>query len=470
MLPGCGRPSLQNSKVVIVGAGLAGLRCAQLLHNQGIAATVYEASDHLGGRVSSLRGFFDHGQIVEHGGEFISTEHSTMRRLASQFGLELERVDGESADQYDDVLWVDGSRYPTAEANEDWGLAYESVRRALARAPWPQTYDSHTEEGRRLDHVPVPEWIDAEIPGGMSGRLGKIMYTTVTAEYGGEASDLPALALIYLLGWNDRDSLAPLAGTDEAFHIKGGNDQIVSRLHQELAADTVEFGSALEAVRSLGDGRYRCTFRRDTAAVDVTADHLVLALPFTALRNVDLDEADLSDLKLKAIRELGMGTSSKLHVQLNTRPWSAGGENGFVVTDPDSFQMTWDATAADAGAASVMVNFTGGARSVRTPGPLSAEAPADLVSELLAEVEPVFPGTMPQFNGLAWRDWWVASPWHHGSYSYWRLGQSTDFVGIEPVRQGNIHFCGEHTSIEFGGYMEGAVVSGRRAALEIMDG
>lgn len=471
LLPACVRTSQNDqARVVIVGAGLAGLRCAQMLNDFGIDCTVYEASDGPGGRVSTLRGFFDHGQIVERGGELISSEHSVIRRLAADFELELELADGEWLDQYEDVLWVDGSRYSIADANEDWSGAYQSVKRALGNAPWPQTYDSNTEEGRRLDHISVPEWIDSEIAGGMSGRLGKIMYTTVIAEYGGEASDMPALALIYLLGWNSPASLAPLAGTDEAFHIKGGNDQLVNRLRDELPSDTVQYDSPLESVRSLGDGRLQCTFRADTAAVDVVAEHLVLALPFTALRDVDLDDAGLSDLKLKAIREIGMGTNSKLHVQFDTRPWVVTGKNGYVVTNSDSFQMTWDETAAQPGEGPVLDNFTGGDRSLRYPGPLSAQAPPDLVAELLGEIEPIFPGATAQYNGKAWRDWWVASPWQRGSYVYWRLGQSTDFAGIEAEREGNIHFCGEHTSIEYGGYMEGALRSGQRAAVEVRGG
>jgi monoamine oxidase len=54
------------------------------------------------------------------------------------------------------------------------------------------------------------------------------------------------------------------------------------------------------------------------------------------------------------------------------------------------------------------------------------------------------------------------------SYSYWRVGQYTRFAGVEREPQEGVHFCGEHTSIEAQGYLEGAVETGERAANEII--
>ena len=93
-------------------------------------------------------------------------------------------------------------------------------------------------------------------------------------------------------------------------------------------------------------------------------------------------------------------------------------------------------------------------------------APA-LVHRFLRQLEPVIPGGAAHWNGRAWLDHWTAHPWTHGSYSYWGPGHYTRFAGYEGVPEGTIHFAGEHTSLNFQGYMEGAVRSGRRAAREI---
>jgi len=453
--------------VVIVGAGIAGLRCASVLVQGGVVPHVYEAAARVGGRARTLRGFFANGQETESGGEFISSEHVAMRSLAASLNLDLERVDGGSHPGTDDAYWIDGAIYPLADLNNDWGTAYPRVQAALRAAPWPQTFDSNTQAGRALDDVPVPEWIDAEIEGGMAGRLGKVMYTAVTTEYGGEAADLPALALIYLLGWNPRREIE-VAGTDEAFHIVGGSDLVATRMAERLPADSITSGAALEAVRDLGGGSYRCTFRSDASVFDVTADHVVLALPFTKLREVDLDGTEISEIKKRAIKELGMGLSSKLHLQFSSKPWLDVNRSGFALTEGDSFQMVWDETYTSTASSGILVNYTGGNRSVERVTDFSGAAPSDLVTEMLQAIEPLFPGSTTAFNGKAWRDHWIASPWHYGSYSYLRRGQHTGFSGIEPVPEGNLHFCGEHTSIEFRGFMEGAARSGSRAAREIL--
>jgi monoamine oxidase len=86
----------------------------------------------------------------------------------------------------------------------------------------------------------------------------------------------------------------------------------------------------------------------------------------------------------------------------------------------------------------------------------------------LNQIEPVLPGLGTVWNGLATIDFWADNPLTQGSYSYWQVGQYTRFAGIEGAQEGNAHFCGEHTSIEAQGYLEGAVESGERAAKEVL--
>lgn len=89
-----GAGSARDSRVVAIGSGIAGLGCAFLLWAQhGIRSEVYEYNaGRPGGRIRTLRGFFDGGQYTEEHGEFISSEHTRMRRLAAGFGLTLEDV------------------------------------------------------------------------------------------------------------------------------------------------------------------------------------------------------------------------------------------------------------------------------------------------------------------------------------------------------------------------------------------
>jgi monoamine oxidase len=88
--------------------------------------------------------------------------------------------------------------------------------------------------------------------------------------------------------------------------------------------------------------------------------------------------------------------------------------------------------------------------------------------QFLAQIEPVLPGATAASNGRATLDFWTAYPWTKGSYSYWKVGQYTRFAGAEHERSGNCHFCGEHTSQDFQGYLNGAVQTGEDAAAEVL--
>ncbi|HSB37826.1 MAG TPA: NAD(P)/FAD-dependent oxidoreductase [Gaiellaceae bacterium] len=292
----------------------------------------------------------------------------------------------------------------------------------------------------------------------------------MVSEYGGDPGDQPALNLLYLLAWNNQNSLEPLPGYDEKYHVVGGNDQIVSRMVAQLPSGTIKQGYELVAVRDDGDGTYTLTFSVGNRSRDVTADHVVLALPFSTLRDVDLSRSGLSPLKLQAIQQLGMGQNAKLHLQVQEKTWPALGYSGVGYTDWDAFCVCWDDSVPLGGSGpAILLAFPGGStgRDVLT-GAAHGRAPARDVNWFLSQVEPIFPGTAAAYSGLAYEDHWSVDRWHRGAYSYWRLGQYTAFSGYEGVQEGNIHFAGEHTDPEEQGFLNGAVASGERAAAEVL--
>lgn len=94
-------------------------------------------------------------------------------------------------------------------------------------------------------------------------------------------------------------------------------------------------------------------------------------------------------------------------------------------------------------------------------------APQAMARDFLACFEQNFPGTRQAYNGRAYYAWSAGDPHIGGAYSYLRTGQYTAFNGIQGQRCGNLHFAGEHTSVNYQGYMEGALRSGYRCAAEI---
>ncbi len=223
-------------------------------------------------------------------------------------------------------------------------------------------------------------------------------------------------------------------------------------------------GSELVAIRRKADGSYKLSFAQGLTTTDVAADQVVLALPFSILRSsVDFSQAGFNEVKTRAINELGMGTNSKLHLQFSDRHWSGLGCNGATYADT-GYQSTWDVTRAQAGQNGILVDYTGG-----TIGDsFGSGTPTSRAKKFLAQIEPVLPGITAKWNGRATVDYWPGNEWTKGSYSYWKVGQHTSIAGAERERSGNCHFAGEHTSVDFQGYLNGGVESGERAASEIL--
>jgi monoamine oxidase len=454
--------------VVIVGAGLAGVRAAHWLHQvKGISSTVYEANTRAGGRCWSLRNYFDDGVVVEHGGQLINTDHNTIRNLVNNLGLKLVEVNGGAYQGWADKYWIDGANYPYDSANADWGQVWSAMKDALQSAPYVQTYDSSTPAGIALDNMTVDEWLAANVPGGLASRFAKLMQSNVIAEYGLDPDQQSALNLIYLLGWNPQNSLDPLNGADERFAVEGGNDLIVSRMLDALPAGTVKYGHSLAAIRANANGSVTCTFQTGNRHVDITSDRVILALPFSTLRDCDLGRSGFSQLKLRTIRELDLGSNAKLHVQLSSRPWVAQGYGGTSYTNMSGYQCGWDDTAATTAPKGVFVFFPGGRQVQAWGGSAFGPGSKSQVSSYLAQGDAVFPGMKAAYTGKSYRDAWVLNPWARGAYTCQKPGQYTTIFGAGAVREGNVFFAGEHTSTYYWGYLNGAVESGERAAKEV---
>jgi monoamine oxidase len=131
-----------------------------------------------------------------------------------------------------------------------------------------------------------------------------------------------------------------------------------------------------------------------------------------------------------------------------------------------AYQESWDVSAAQPGEYGILVGFPGGRHGV-LPGAAHGPAPKHIADAYVRELDRLYPGLANLYTGVAYLDDWERDPWHHGAYSYYRVGQYTRFAGIEPVPEGNVFFAGEQTSYNDMGYINGAVISGQRAAREI---
>jgi len=507
LMPSQMRAQAKLGKVVIVGGGVAGLRCAHRLWTKwGRASTVYEWDDHVGGRIDTFynfnqrlpgqgSNFFANGEYVELHGEFVSSEHSEMIGLANRYGLQLDIAStNQSVPAFPpgdvDVYWFNGAYYTEAQLAADWqNFGWSVFNNAVLKVPFAPCYNcKNSATAVSWDKMSVPDWINKYVPGGMTAPFGKLCYQDVISEYGGPPETQSALNLIFLLGYFDSASsgrgfqptTSPyLAGTDEKYHIHGGNYQIIQGMANELPPGTIQLGQKLMALALNADGTYTCTFQNTSGtSYEVTnIEHVILAIPFTTLRKVDLSQAGLSSLKMYAINNYNLGNNTKTLVQFNTRYWNTLGYDGNLYGDTTA--INWDNTSYQPGSPNgwggngvpqgIMVNFQGGVngQNLAKNYALSQDtqvAPNKLVNDTLAMWEPVWPGITGQYNGLGIVADGNIDPHLLGAYSQYTLGQYTTFRGIEGVQQGNIHFCNEGTSLNFQGFMEGGATEGVRVA------
>lgn len=457
-----------SASVGVVGAGLAGLLCARELVGQGFTVTVHEAAERVGGRCWSTRTRFP-GQVAERGGEFIDTGHKTMIALAREFGCALEDIGKEpGAVRYRFA----GELVDEAVVVEEFRAFVPAMRADLRRLSGEVTVDGFTPDDERLDRTSLEAYLAGANALGMvcPPRAREALRQAYLAEYGREPAEQSALNLLFFIHADRRAKFRPFGVfSDERYHLVDGNDRIVAGLAGQLG-DRVRPGRRLQAVTQLADGRLRLAF---AGGVEATHDRVVLAVPFTVLRGVALDGAlGIPAAQRAAIRDLGYGMNAKHMIGLRGRPWRALGGNGSSYSDLADHQTSWETNPAlaDAGRA-ILTDYASGQRALRLdPARAAAEA-----ERFLAACDLVMPGVA----AAAARDrrgapvselaHWPSHPLALGSYTCYTPGQFTTIAGLEGRQVGNLHFAGEHTDSFYSwqGFMEGACLSGLRAAAEV---
>jgi monoamine oxidase len=250
--------------------------------------------------------------------------------------------------------------------------------------------------------------------------------------------------------------------SDERYRVRGGNQQVPDAMHRELQ-DQVQFGHRLLALRANTSGGYTLTFSKGPDNnIDVDADAVVLAIPFTILRQADL-KIPMPPAKKRAIAELGYGTNVKLFAGYTKPVWRDARQSGNGFTDLE-WQTCWDNSRGQGKPQAGMTYYLGG-----KPG-LAADSLdlKEFLTRSMRSLEPVFPGLEKAWTGKQSRMYWPGQPFVRASYSCYKPGQWREVRGQEAAPAGNVFFAGEHCSLLNQGYMDGAAETGRKAAEEIL--
>jgi monoamine oxidase len=455
-------------RVVVVGAGIAGLNAAYQLKKAGVEATVFEARRRLGGRIFSVQGAVGDGLVTDLGGSFINSDHPDMLSLVSEFNIKLfNRL--EHASRFpvpESAYYFDGRQWDEEEVAEALRPIAEQITEDADRLD--ADFDAVAPE---LDALSVKEYLDVN-----SDKIGEpfiraLLENTIRTEFGVEPDDSSALQLIFVLPTVEGTRVEILGYSDEKFFVQGGSGKIIEALGEALTGQ-VELRRELQRIEPQGS-EFRLIFTPDLV---IHADYVILAIPFTTLRRVQI-QVDLPAGLRRFIEEVDLGKDEKIFAGFSSRPWRT--EEGFVLeawTDL-GFAAVWDETQRQVDRTDGALTFFFGGDQVRRMQHGSAEFQGQRFVDRLARF---LPDASDVATGRFVRTRWARDPYSRGAYTSFKPGQLTsfgEFLYIESddpherqdVHAGNLVFAGEHLSDAYYGFMNGAAETGRLAAQVVLN-
>lgn len=401
-------------RVVVVGAGFAGLACADELVRLGHDVKVLEARDRVGGRVWSqelVPG--EASTVIERGAEFVLEGYDLLKEYAARFDLEV----ADSGMSYY-VREPRGTSSPIT--------ATEVAEAASSLRETAQTVLSTTSLRAFLDAQP-----------GLAPEAADVLAARASISWAADEQELSAHVLL--------DSLASVQPKPTA-RVAGGNQGIALAIAAHLG-DRVRLGEAVTGVKDLGD-----SVVVSTASGETYADAVVLAIPLPLLEGLPIEPA-LPQGQREAMDRMVRGHAAKLHVPLAAVPDTS------AVLDVAHRYWCWTATDASREVQPVLHCFSG------SPGALAG---LDVTSGSATWVESVLDlrPDLDLMTDQAVMTTWDDDPWATFAYSGLGAASRPDDAHVIGAPHGRIYVAGEHTAGEWSGLMEGALRSGLSAAAQ----
>jgi monoamine oxidase len=447
-----------RKRVVIVGAGIAGLAAAEALRRAGHDPVMLEAQQRVGGRIYTMRAPFSHGLYAEAGAMRIPRAHKLTLAYVEKFGLRTfdftmnnpqawvhlfgRKHRSAEVDARPDLL---GTHLPPGEREKTAGMLWEAALRpfadrlqALGDDVWPEIIAQYDGYSTR-EFLEEKGWSEAAIE-----LFGLLM----------NQESLMNASFLELL----REEVGHCYV--DMVQVAGGMDQLPLGFLPALQ-DRLRFGARLVAVDQDDTG---VTLHYETVAGrgQIRGDHAIIAIPFPVLRHVEMMKP-LSQSKRRAIRQLRYDASAKIFFQCRRRFWEEddGIFGGGTVTDLPIRNIYYPEHGRETGRGVLLASYTWSEDAQRW-GSLSDEA---RISQALENVAAIHPQIRAEFEVGASK-MWHDDPYAGGAFALFEPNQQTLLYEHIIAPEGRIHFAGEHASLQHA-WIQGAIESGLRAAAEI---
>ncbi len=448
-------------RVVVVGAGFAGLTCARLLRDGGADVVLLEGGRRTGGRARTVRRGLLGGRHVETGAEWVDTHHRRMLALLERYGLRLEGA-GQQWTTLRRMLIVDGrvlgpedvrALEPTIDDDlERYEAAFEAVAAGIADPSAPELHP----EAARHD---ARSMADVARDVGLAPLAALVAARASQGEFAAEQREVSSL---FVAQQRAQMAAAGAHGVVRAHRVVGGLGSLVERLTLDVG-DVLAAGEAVEAVDWDGSGGPGGVTVH-TPARSITADHVVLACSLVAVRAITF-RPGLPPALAAAVAGVGYGTVTKTAVQFARRSWPSG-----YATTSSPVQRLYEATVDqppapghDADELAVLMAYTGGDGGRRL-AELDEAARIALVADDVRTQLRLDPAAVP--IGATTRAW-STHPRYGGAYAAYGPGQVTAHWRVLREPCGPILLAGEHVAT-WTGYLEGAVESGEAVAARLL--
>lgn len=436
-------------RVAILGAGLAGLAAGWELKNKGHDVTILEAQLHPGGRVQTIREGLSEDMYAEAGAGRIPNTHSVTLEWVQHFGLELEPFFPKELSQ---VELLKGKRVKTRMGTpvdmSQVPLDLTPEERKIGLSNLDEHY--YGEFMRKIGGAIRDEWFP-EI-----ARLADITVRDFLRRQGASPD-----AIHYLTFGFDQEAALDFIRdsfnhhTESLTKIKGGNDRLPRAFAAKLS-DAIRYGCAVEHIER-GEGRVRVAYRRAGMLDHVEAEAVVCTIPYGVLRHIAV-RPEWTPEKRKVINGHYYGPCVRATYQVSRRYWEDEGLNGFGTSDKN-FEV-WHPTYGKPGRRGLLQAYAYEDYAHR----LDQLSEGDRIERLTSDMDEVHPGLQQYLETVVVKSW-ANDPWQRGAYTVYLPGQQEWYPEI-CKRQGRVWFAGEHAS-PWPGWMQGAISSGMKAALEI---
>jgi monoamine oxidase len=422
----------KKPRVIIIGAGFAGLSAAYYLYKKKIDFIILEARNRIGGRVFSHTIDEQENLVIELGAEWVGNSHTRLKELCGELDLELFN------NQFDTHLIYQG-RY---SKNGEWGYSEE----------WKTKFQSIIDNYPKLTQadklkMDKTDWWRFLVNNGCSGKDLDIRELVDSTDFGETIRNVSAFA-----------ALAEYAESSEKnemdLKIRGGNSMLAKRIAEKIGDDKILLQHAVNRIVQNAKGGVKVYCENGES---FTGDKIICTAPTFAVKKIKW-EPGLPIDQMNAINELQYARINKNPLLFSERFWKD--ESFDMITDQTPHYF-YHATKNQSSKKGVLISYTIGEKAAVVSNQSDAWK-AEMIQQTL---QPHF-GDVKKLLEKQANYYWGNDPISYGSYAVYNKGQ---WFRIRPILSRShihTHFAGEHLA-DWQGFMEGAINTGEAAAGKI---